>query len=44
LEALEWALEWIDAVPSYTQLPTMPGFDRDVVDSTIAKAYGENKS
>lgn len=37
-ELLYWlqaALEWIDAVPSDTQLPAMPGFDRDVVDSLI---------
>jgi hypothetical protein len=29
--ALRWALEWIDAVPGDTPLPTMPGFDRDYV-------------
>lgn len=37
-ELLYWlqaALEWIDAVPSDTPLPAMPGFDRDVVDSLI---------
>lgn len=31
LEALEAALEWIDAVPADTVLPAMPGFDRDWV-------------
>lgn len=35
-DALIAALEWIDAVPSDTELPTMPGFDRDYVDSLIA--------
>lgn len=38
LEALEAALEWIDAVPSDTQLPAMPGFDRDWVNGIIDKA------
>lgn len=32
---LEAALAWIDAVPSDTQLPAMPGFDREVVDVLI---------
>lgn len=32
----EAALEWIDAVPSDTVLPTMPGFDRDWADSVLA--------
>ena len=27
--------EWIDAVPKGTQLPVMPGFDRDWADSVI---------
>lgn len=27
--------EWIDAVPSDTELPTMPGFDRDWADEVI---------
>jgi hypothetical protein len=40
LEALKAALDWIDAVPSDTSLPTMPGFDRDWVDSVINKALG----
>lgn len=37
-EALERALEWIDAVPSDTVaiLPAMPGFDRDEVDNLIS--------
>lgn len=43
LEALQMALEWIDAVPSNTLLPAMPGFDRDEVNSIIAKATGETK-
>ena len=38
LEALKAALEWIDGVPSDTPLPTMIGFDRDLVDALIAKA------
>lgn len=40
LEALQAALEWIDAVPQNVQLPTMPGFDRDWVDGIINKALG----
>ena len=43
LEALQMALEWIDAVPSDTLLPAMPGFDRDEVNSIINKALGETK-
>ena len=35
IDALKSALEWIDAVPSNTPLPAMPGFDRDAVDSLI---------
>lgn len=42
LEALQAALEWIDAVPQDVQLPTMPGFDRDWVDGIIAKALGRS--
>lgn len=34
--SLENALEWIDAVPSDTQLPAMPGFDRDEVNQLIS--------
>jgi hypothetical protein len=34
-EALQWALEWIDAVPEDAQLPAMPGFDRDYVDGLL---------
>lgn len=37
---LRMALDWIDAVPSDLQLPAMPGFDRDYVDSVIAR-YGQ---
>jgi hypothetical protein len=43
LEALEAAFEWIDAVPSDTQLPAMPGFDRDWTDNILAKARGETE-
>lgn len=39
-EALQAALEWIDAVPQGVQLPTMPGFERDWVDGIINKALG----
>lgn len=28
--------DWIDAVPSDTELPVMPGFDRDWVDEILA--------
>lgn len=38
IEALNAAMEWIDAVPSDTKLPTMPGFDRDWVDN-VRKGY-----
>lgn len=41
LEALQDALEWIDSVPQDTALPTMPGFDRDAVDTLIKEALGE---
>jgi len=30
--------EWIDAVPSDTVLPAMPGFDRDWADSIISNS------
>lgn len=36
-KALGFALEWIDAVPHDTILPTMPGFDRDWVESVYKK-------
>jgi len=35
LEALQWALEYIDAIPADVQLPAMPGFDRDYVDTLV---------
>lgn len=41
LEALQMALEWIDAVPQDLQLPVMPGFCRDIVDDVIKKALGQ---
>ncbi|MHB4897736.1 hypothetical protein ACYB5S_27990, partial [Klebsiella pneumoniae] len=41
LSALLAALEWIDAVPSDTVLPAMPGFDRDEVNELIANARKE---
>jgi hypothetical protein len=36
-EALEWCLEYIDAIPMATAaaLPTMPGFDRDYVNGLL---------
>ena len=40
LEALQSALEWIDAVPDDTPLPTMPGINRDWIDGVISKALG----
>ena len=40
LDALRMALDWIDAVPVDLQLPTMPGFDRDYVDSLVGRAQG----
>lgn len=39
-EALEAALRWIDAVPSDTVLPAMPGFDRDLADNALQDAQG----
>ncbi|HAT1642364.1 TPA: hypothetical protein I8Y18_003526 [Raoultella ornithinolytica] len=42
LSALIAALEWIDAVPSDTVLPAMPGFDRDEVNELIANARKAN--
>lgn len=44
LSALVAALEWIDAVPSDTVLPAMPGFDRDEVNDLIANARKELQS
>jgi len=38
LTALKDALMWIDAVPQDTQLPTMPGFDRDDVHALLDEA------
>lgn len=38
LDALEDALQWIDAVPGDTTLPAMPGFDRDAVNDLITRA------
>lgn len=37
VEVLQAALEWIDAVPKDTQLPAMPGFDRDWADEVLDK-------
>lgn len=37
-EALDDALAWIDAVPSGTPLPAMPGFDRDALNAVLATA------
>lgn len=36
-DALRATLEWIDAVPSDAVLPSMPGFDRDWVESLIER-------
>jgi hypothetical protein len=38
IEVLEAALAWIDAVPKDTELPTMPGFDRDWADLVLYEA------
>lgn len=38
LEALELALEYIDAIPKDIVLPAMPGFDRDYVDELVQAA------
>lgn len=42
--ALDAALEWIDAVPSETPLPTMPGFDRDDVNNLLTEAKAITKA
>ncbi|QIG71170.1 hypothetical protein EVB32_063 [Rhizobium phage RHph_TM39] len=34
-QALKWTLQYIDAIPKDIDLPTMPGFDRDYVDSLL---------
>ncbi|HHA1934041.1 TPA: hypothetical protein ACOEP6_002487 [Enterobacter ludwigii] len=41
LEALQAAMDYIDAIPRDIVLPAMPGFDRDWVDGVISKALGE---
>ena len=41
LEALQAAMDYIDAIPKDVVLPAMPGFDRDWVDGVISKALGE---
>lgn len=41
LDALEAALEWIDAVPQETVLPVMPGFDRDWVNGLVHDVKAE---
>lgn len=33
--ALQAALDWIDAVPKDIQLPAMPGFDREYVEELL---------
>jgi hypothetical protein len=38
-ECLDMALGWIDAVPSMTILPCMPGFDRDYVNMIRSGTY-----
>lgn len=37
LQVTEAMREWIDAVPSETKLPAMPGFDRDWADEVLTK-------
>jgi hypothetical protein len=37
-EALQAALAWIDAVPPETQLPAMPGFDRDWANGVLEQS------
>jgi hypothetical protein len=37
-EALEWALQYIDAIPADVVLPAMPGFDRDYVDGLVQES------
>lgn len=37
VEALKCALKWIDSVPKETQLPVMPGFDRDYFNDLLSK-------
>lgn len=34
-ECLRMTMAWIDAVPRDTELPAMPGFDRDYVVSVM---------
>ncbi|WP_414454363.1 hypothetical protein [Enterobacter roggenkampii] len=41
LDALQAAMDYIDAIPKDVVLPAMPGFDRDWVDGVISKALGE---
>ncbi|WP_373203398.1 hypothetical protein [Citrobacter amalonaticus] len=41
IEALQAAMDYIDAIPKDVVLPAMPGFDRDWVDGVISKALGE---
>lgn len=43
-ECLRWALEWIDAVPNYVVLPSMPGFDRDYVNNILAGNLPEDEN
>lgn len=37
LEIVESLLEWVEAVPGNTPLPTMPGLDRDWADQEITR-------
>ena len=43
-EAAKAAIEWIDAVPSDTALPAMPGFDRDWFDCVVNSANETTKA
>lgn len=33
--AIEYGLAWIDSIPSHIHLPSMPGFDRDYLESAL---------
>lgn len=44
LSLVNACFEWIDAVPQETQLPAMPGIDRDWAYRVIAKATGKESA
>ncbi len=43
LKVAQYALEYIDAIPSTVELPSMPGFDRDWANEVIAAAKSEGR-